>query len=176
MWAEIVARATREEPALLVKSPGALIAQHAEGLTALRFHEDQPIAHATLWHLAEGWYELGTVWVARTHRGHNLSAELYRDLFREHPNRDVLATTTEPASLRIGMRVGMRCISFTALPKAVWRETCCCDRVKTGSDDNVRFCQLRQSRCFVRVTEETWLRLGSPPEVDFRPVLSSVVS
>lgn len=173
MWAEIVARATREEPALLVKSPEELIAQHREGLTVLRYHRDQLIAHATLWHLVMGWYELGTVWVERAHRGHELSADLYRELFRGHPERNILATTTNPASLRIGMHVGMRCVPFSALPPEVWRSTCCCDRVKTGSDDNVEFCRLRQSRCFARVTEETWRRLGNIEEVDFSAALSS---
>lgn len=171
MWADIVARATREEPALLEKTPEQLAAQHADGLTAMRFHDGQPVAHATLWHLADGWYELGTVWVARSHRGHDLSAELYRDLFRGHPERDILATTTNPASLRIGLHVGMRCVPFLRLPANVWRETCCCPAAKTGSEDNVGFCRLRESRCFVRVTEETWRRLGRPAEVDFRALL-----
>ncbi|OGL95628.1 hypothetical protein A2348_01925 [Candidatus Uhrbacteria bacterium RIFOXYB12_FULL_58_10] len=171
MWADIVSQATQEEPALLRKNPDALLAQREDGLTALRFHDGHPIAHATLWHLADGWYELGTVWVARSHRGHDLSAELYRDLFRDHPERNILATTTNPASLRIGIRVGMRCVPFRALPASVWRETCCCPFAKTGSDDNVSACRQRESRCFVRVTEQTWWRLGQPAEIDFCALL-----
>ena len=165
---DTISLATREEPALLPKSADQLREQFDLGLSAIRFHDGRPIAHATLWHLADGWYELGTVWVARSHRGHDLSAELYRDLFRGHPERDILATTTNPASLRIGVRVGMRCIPFCALPAAVWRETCCCPAAKTGTADNVASCALREKRCFVRVTEETWQRLGRPAEIDFR--------
>ena len=165
---DMIARATEQEPALLPKSADQLRQQFDLGLSAMRFSGGRPIAHATLWHLAEGWYELGTVWVAREYRGHDLSAELYRDLFRDHPERNILATTTNPASLRIGIHVGLRCVPFSALPAVVWRETCCCPAEKTGTADNVASCVLRQKRCFVRVTEETWQRLGRPAEMDFR--------
>jgi len=171
MWENVVAQATCEEQALLHKTAERLRVQRAAGLSALRFDGQNVIAHTTLWHLTNGWYELGTVWVERTRRGRGLSADLYRDLFHDHPERNILSTTTNPAALRIGAKVGMRCVRFSALPRIVWTETCCCPYATTGSADNVASCRLRETRCFAQVTEETWLRLDRPAEIDFLALL-----
>lgn len=159
MWADTVASATCEESALLSKTAAELRAQHREGLTAIRFDGGLVVAHATLWPLVDGWYEIGTVWVAPTHRGHNLSAELYRELFDAHPERNILCTTTNPAAMRVGHLVEMRGVAFSALPQRILRETCCCPRAKTGSDDNVARCRMRDIACVVHVTKETWRRM-----------------
>jgi hypothetical protein len=165
---EIVAEATQRENALLPKTASQLIAQWARGLTVLRFDSDHVIGHATLWpltrdHWGRDWFELGTVWVHPAHRGHHLSAHMYVELFGNHPERNILATTTVYASILIGMRpeVGLVLVRYAALPEEVRQATCCCPAKKTGTVDN-RFCQLRDARCFVRVTRQTWERLGSP--------------
>lgn len=176
MWSHTVAEATKLEKALLPQEAENLERQHDAGLTALRFEGEDVIAHATLWLLVDGWYELGTVWVHSAYRGRGLSAELYRELFATHPHRNVLATTTNPASLHIGLQVGMRCIQYAVLPRDVWRKTCCCPPSKTGSDDNVTRCRLRETSCFLRVTKETWTRLGSPGEIDFPRTQNLTVS
>ncbi len=168
-----VAEATRAEPALLPKTADALIEQWQQGLSVLRFDGEEVVAHATLWHLTDGWYELGTVWVRRDSRGHHVSANMYVELFARHPGLNILATTTNAASIRIGMRpeVGLVLVPYAALPEEIRAATCCCPASKTEAADN-RFCRLRDTTCFVRVTRQTWQRLGSPPPV-CHPFLSA---
>ncbi len=167
----VIAEMSQREPALLSKSVEVLLAQWERGLTQVMLDGDEVIAHATLWRLIEDedWHELGTVWVRPDRRGHELSAQLYRELFARHPGLNILATTTVAASIKIGAHVGLKMIPYNALPERIRAATCCCPRSKTGVDDNRR-CQLREQSCFVRVTSETWCRLGHPPTL-WHPLL-----
>ena len=177
---EIVARATKEETIsvsgktvspLLPKQAHELYQFWKQGLSVLAFNADnEVIGHAAIEPLIESqnWYELGAVWVRRDHRGcgdhkhRHVGLRLYNSLLSRHEDKNILATTVNPAAMVVGYRARMVALPYRALPINVWQTTCCCPSSKTGTLQNVPYCQLRERSCFVRVTKQTWERLGCP--------------
>ena len=127
-----LSEATYREPHLLGQPAENLIAQFEAGLSALGVCEGRLVAHTTIWplidHDGETWYELGTTWVHPEFRGRNVNKALYRMFLPLHSAKNILATTTNAASLSVGQdrELHFESIPREVLPEAVWRESCCC--------------------------------------------------
>lgn len=171
-WAETVAQITREEEHLLPQNPGSLRAAAEEGHVLLvvdRDAENRVVGCGVLWPLVvssiDPWYELGTIFVIREYRygsiGQPISDGIYRRIFETFPELNILATTTNEAAKHAGQRNGMIRIRFSVLYEKVRVATCVCPIMKTGVRDN-RFCRFRDNACNVRLSKETWKRMGSP--------------
>jgi len=176
---EKVAEATRTETIqvgdirmspLLAKTAEELLTYWRSGLSAMAVSsEGEVLGHAALEPLAPAWFELGAVWVREDCRGaggyyKRVANALYRVLLAANTEKNILATTINPAALGLGRRIGLVPISYESLPSEIWNATCCCPAEKTGvpRGENVPGCQLKEKLCFVRVTQETWERLGRP--------------
>lgn len=159
---------------LLPKTVDELYQFWRQGLSAIAICDGQIVGHAAIEPLTYGlWHEIGAVWVHPDFRGRALANgqhphvgfRLYRALLDRHgADMNILATTINPAAMMVGWRVGMVPLGYDQLPEHVWKATCCCPSQKTGvpREENVPRCGMRQSTCFVRVTHETWVRLGRP--------------
>lgn len=154
---------------LLPKTVEDLLGFWNAGLSAIAVRDGRVIGHAAIEPLCDGWFELGAVWVDPSVRGaegkhSHVGLRLYRALLAAHREKNILATTINPAAMTVGWRVGMVPILYEQLPQEVWAATCCCPAGKTGvpRSENVPHCALKQKICFVRITSETWTRLGCP--------------
>lgn len=171
---------------LLPKSPGDLREFWDRGLSVIGFipggEGSHVIAHAAIEPLCidpetgEQWYELGAVWVHPDVRGKqdlkrdghkHIGLRLYRAILELHPDKNIMCTTINPAAMIVGARMDMVAIRYSDLPNHVWNTTCCCPTQKTGvaREQNVPNCTLRSKACFVRVTKETWERMGRPEPI-----------
>lgn len=179
---ETVANATRDArilvggvpfSPLLPKSADDLLAFWNAGLSAIALNADgMIIGHAAVEPLIRDWFELGAVWIHPDYRGttkkgsrHHVGLRLYLAILGAHEEKNILATTVNPAAFVVGWRVDMVPVPYESLPRDVWKATCCCPKEKTGvpSEQNVPWCMLRQNRvCFVRVTRQTFTRMGMP--------------
>jgi N-acetylglutamate synthase-like GNAT family acetyltransferase len=156
---------------LLTKSEDDLYEFWRQGLSAIALKNGEIVAHAAIEPLAEGnWFELGAVWTREDVRGkvdglhQHVGLRLYQAILARHREKNILATTVNRAAMIVGWRVGMVALTYSQLPRHVWEATCCCPTSKTGVERalNVPHCKMRETLCFVRVTKETWERLGSP--------------
>lgn len=168
-----IAMAFEGEPHLLSVSPGELEESFKRGNSMFILNEaGEPIGHTRLVELtkvesASGeWYELGSTWVNETYRGHNLNVLLYQEFLSMHADKNILATTTNEASVVVGKKLGFVMIPRKRLPEEVWRASCVCSVEKTGVADNAE-CklawkekQLCGSLCWFRITAETAMRMG----------------
>lgn len=168
---QTVATATKLEPALLDKTTAQLWQLWQRGLSIIALDGEVVIGHAALVPLIPetGWYEFGVVWVHPKYRHKHLriALRLYAAMFAQHQDKHILATTTSLPAMGVGWRADMVPVAFSALPHAVWQETCCCPAEKTGAIDgnNIAHCKLREQPgggCFVRITKPTHLHLGQP--------------
>ncbi len=128
-----------------------------------------------LWELAEDsqgamWYELGTFLVIPEYRfatsGLPIGDELYSRLLATHQDKNILGTTTNHKAIKTGRRHNMQMIRFGQLPDAVRIASCICPADKTGVDGPVH-CRIKDQLCKVRVTRETWIRMGQPERLAY---------
>lgn len=184
-WYNQVEESTSRERHLLTKSRAELEPAARDGrvLLAVTFKMDKcggsdwmNIAGCiVLWDLERDprgvmWYELGTFFVEPHWRfGYTalpIGDALYQTLLDLHPDKNIIGTTTNPSAIHTGMRHGMQMVSFQDLPISIHRSTCICPVEKTGTLDNMR-CPLKDAQCRVRVTMQTWERLGRPPIISY---------
>jgi len=156
---ERLSRALLSEKHLLPQSPEDLIAQFKAGLSILGIQDSHIVAHATLWELCTGWYEMGTVFVARDLRGAGIGETLYKATFAAHTEKNIILTTTNPAALRVGVKIGVVPVYRRDLPMSVWHASCVCQPEKTGgSREDCAMAYGEQScssPCIFRVSAET---------------------
>ncbi len=164
----IIVNGTTMAP-LLPKTADDLIGFWNAGLSVIAIQNDRIIGHAAIEPLIGEWFELGAVWVDPSARGAegkhpHVGLRLYRALLERHREKNILATTVNPAAMTVGWRVDLVPILYEQLPQEVWAATCCCPATKTGvpRDQNVPHCTMRQKSCFVRITSKTWQRIGCP--------------
>jgi len=158
---------------LLPKSTDDLYGFWRQGLSALAVKDGLVVGHAAIEPLTADWFELGAVWVHPSLRGKSgavgnkphVGLRIYRAILDRHREKNILATTVNAAAMIIGWRTDMVPIAYADLPRRVWVATCCCPEDKTGlpRERNVPHCPLLEKICFVRITRETWERLGRPP-------------
>ena len=164
---EQLSQKIRKEVHLLPQNPENLILQTKQGLSVLALLNEEIMGHATLWHIADGWYELGTTFVDPNHRGHHINFFMYEQLLEQHKEKNILATTTNQKSIHIGERLGFSTVRRNSLPAETFKGTCICKPDKTGSNTPLTSCGLAWNEdewnpfskwklpCHVRVTKET---------------------
>lgn len=172
-WYQEVEAITREEPQLLTKTRKELepAAQQGHVLIAVDVLADHRVVGGiVLWDLDvdehnQMWYELGTFFVHPSYRFHHthipIGDTLYARLLNENQGKNILGTTANIHAIHTGARHGMQMIQFSDLPERIRHATCICPSSKTGAINNVH-CLLRDEICRVRVSHDTWVRLGSP--------------
>lgn len=162
------------EPALLPTEPLALQWSFEGGFAVIAFDDEQVVGYTRIHplfaddHPGGGWYELGTTWVAESHRGRGVNKAMYDLLLPQHTHRNILATSINVASIAVGEQMHFAMVPRKELPEHVWRESCSCPMTKTKAEggDNAG-CTLAWSEpqhrhgvtCFFRVTPETAARL-----------------
>lgn len=173
-WIPQVVEATQNEPHLLTKTSAELrtvLNEHHIIVAVDTQHSNTIVGCIALWHLGQDkydrdWFELGTLWVKKEYRFRGtrhmpIADALYRRILSDNQSKNILATTTNPSAIHLGMRHGMQMIPFWSLPKDTHRATCVCPFEKTGTIDNLR-CPLKERACRVRVPFPTWQRIGKP--------------
>ncbi len=136
----------KHEKHLLPQSPINLLKQFLSGLSVVITANGLIIAHVTLWRLEENWYEYGTIWVHPDYRQHGLAKQILIHVLKEHPGKNILATTTNDVVKKLNTEVGLNLLAFDKLPKRVHAETCICSENKTGTKNNLD-CQLKDGKC-----------------------------
>ncbi len=175
-WYEQVEAITRAEPQLLTKTRAELEPAAREGhvLIALDTTCDMRVVGGiVLWDLdrderRQMWYELGTFFVHPEYRFSRtrlpIGDTLYARLLAENVGKNILGTTGNIHAIHTGARHGMQMIRFSDLPEEVRRASCICPSSKTGVTDNTH-CRLRDTLCRVRISHDTWMRMGQPPRI-----------
>ncbi|MEK7519408.1 MAG: hypothetical protein AAB565_01290 [Patescibacteria group bacterium] len=132
-----------------------------QGFSVIGFIDGEAVCHTRLIHLIDNWFELGGTYVCPEHRNQQINHKMYRIFLPKHSEKDIIATTTNPASLRVGQDIGFVTIQRKRLPEEVWRASCTCPAKKIGTN-NPEFCKLAFGKstretglCYFRVTPET---------------------
>lgn len=163
-----LAQEIKKEKHLLHPSAQELQQSFEAGLSLILFEGDKLIAHTRLTPLADSWYELGSTWVLKSHRGRGISNELYAIFLETHKDKNILATTTNEIALQTGKHFKFVVIKRKQLPESVWKSSCTCSERKTGCIQGNISCRLAfgepqlhvNATCFFRVTPETAARIG----------------
>jgi len=167
-----ISRAFDNEPHLLKVSASELTESFDQKLSMVVMLGGKPVGHTRLLKLTEGdsssgeWYELGSTWVHPDYRNHQLNAQMYEKFLPRHEDKNVLATTTNVASLAVGRKIELVTIPRRSLPENVWVASCTCSAEKTGVDENsgclLAYSEVQQCKgpCWFRVTKSTAERLG----------------
>lgn len=160
--------AIRSEKHLLPVGAEHLQASYEEGHAVVVLDGESAVAYTRIVRLTDGddgWWELGTTWVHREYRDKGINKRMYAMLLPWHDCKNILATTTNPTSLEVGVCFGFVRIPRRLLPEKVWKYSCCCPPKKTGAlqTDNSD-CRLAHGepqsesseiRCWMRVTKPT---------------------
>ncbi len=172
-WYQEVEQITREEPQLLTKTRKELEPASQQGHVLIAVDKEtsnRVVGGIVLWDLdvddqGQMWYELGTFFVHPSYRFHHtqipIGDTLYARLLKENEGKNILGTTANIHAIHTGARHGMQMIRFGDLPERIRYATCICPSSKTGVVNNTH-CLLRNETCRVRVSHDTWIRLGSP--------------
>lgn len=175
-WYAEVEAVTRGEVHLLTKTRDELEPAASQGLVTIAIDQNEGsrlVGCIVLWELErdhEGtmWYELGTFLVvpdhrfkAREPRAMPIGDVLTRHLLKEHADKRIMCTTTNPAAAHTFVRDGMRVVSFHALPTTVHQATCICPFKKTGAIDN-RLCRIKNGPCYAFISHNTWESMRCP--------------
>jgi len=163
-----ISYAFTQEPHLLPASAYELQKSFEDGLALIGLDSvGAPIFYCRLICLAEDWYELGSTWTAKSHRGQGINKRAYEFFLPNHAEKNILATTTNKTSLDVGGLLGFVLCQRKTLPQQVWRATCSCPSKKIGAS-SAQECTLAwgekqhaESRgtCWLRVTAPTAQRL-----------------
>lgn len=166
---ERISAAFLEEPHLLPATAAELEGSFYEGLAMVGLTESgEPLFYCRLIPLVDDWYELGSTWAPKDQRGQGINKRAYAAFLPQHREKNILATTTNEASLRVGLSLGFVLCQRKALPEAVWHATCSCPSKKMGAP-TARSCVLawgelqhRESfgSCWLRITKPTAERLA----------------
>lgn len=144
-----LSREMKGETHLLEQNAENLWGQFQENLSVVVVFEGRIVAHVTLWPLSDGWFELGTLWVDKTHRQHGLGHIVCREVLTKRES--ILLTTTNPVVWQISEDIGMRHVSFRDLPPHVHHATCVCPPKKIEGATNQMLCPLKDKVCRVYV-------------------------
>lgn len=165
-----LASAINTEAHLLPQHAVRLSMQFLHGLSCLGFVGTELIAHCTLWEICRQasvpWYELGSTWVRPDHRRQQVNHLMYQHFLPLHKGKNILATTTNVASRRVGRDIGLIEIPRQVLPEGVWRASCTCSSVKMGAAQvegckrASREAQQEGAECWFRITPEAAGRLA----------------
>ena len=150
------------EPHLLKTTFEDLKASFFQGFSVIGFIDGEAVCHTRLVNLVDNWFELGGTYVCPNHRREGINHEMYRIFLPKHSEKDIIATTTNPVSLRVGQDLGFVTIQRKRLPEEVWRASCTCPAKKIG-DKGPEFCKLafagelteEAKLCYFRITQET---------------------
>jgi hypothetical protein len=174
-WYAQIEATTEAEAHLLKKTRVDLEPAVQDNRVIVAFSDIEVVGCIVLWDLApdetgEMWYELGTFLVVPTMRfnlsGLPIGDVLYRMLLEQHRGKNILGTTTNHKAIKTGRRHGMQMIAFSQLPEAVRAASCICPVNKTGVNDN-RYCRIKDGLCRVRVSFNTWVRMGRPVRIPY---------
>jgi N-acetylglutamate synthase-like GNAT family acetyltransferase len=169
MIACLVERMSQEKHLLPQKAEDLIFQLHNDR-SVVAIEDGQIVGHATLWPIAENWYETGSTFVCPTNRDKKINITMYHILLAHHQEKNILATTTNAISLHIGKKLGFVTIKRNSLPQEALVGTCVCSHKKTGSDNALASCQLAWSGdtwnplngwtlpCHVRVVPDTFKR------------------
>lgn len=183
-WYDQVEAITRAEPQLLTKTRLELepAARAGHVLIAVDVTQNSRVVGGiVLWDLDRDqtgamWYELGTFFVHPEYRySHThlpIGDTLYARLLAENRGKNILGTTGNIHAIHTGARHGMQMIRFGDLPEEVRRASCICPASKTGVADNAH-CRLRDLLCRVRVSSDTWVRMGQPALIPIPAYITS---
>ncbi|MBI4437819.1 hypothetical protein HY631_02610 [Candidatus Uhrbacteria bacterium] len=180
-WLDDLVRLIAQEPHLLPRTREVFesATRHGRLIVAVDAREhNRAVGCVALWELARDgldtpWYELGTFVVdpeyryrAQGEKAMPMGDMLYRLMLERHRRLNILATATNPSEIKTGMRHEMKMLRFQMLPIKVHRASCVCPKDRTQVDNNM-ICPLRNKACRVRVTKETWARMGYPSTLSY---------
>ncbi len=170
---EVLARRMASEPHLL--HPEALALRrsfdesHACVLLSLFEGRYALAGYARLVPLADtegaSWYELGSVYINQSFLNHGVTTHMYKAFLERHKEKHILATTTNPAAVAVGKKLGFVTVYRKELPSTVWESSCTCSEQKMGTN-NAAACSLAYGEtnagmpCFFRLTEGTFAKVG----------------
>ncbi|MCR4328365.1 MAG: hypothetical protein NUV53_02495 [Patescibacteria group bacterium] len=155
------------EPHLLGVMFESVRASFMKGLSVIGFTAiGEVVCHARLIPLTGNWFELGSTYVFPEYRGKGANHAMYSVFLPRHTEKDILATTTNPISRRVGEDLNFMEVPRRRLPSEAWRASCTCSVKKMGAP-NAEYCSLafgeakRDSGiCYFRITPETAARHG----------------
>jgi len=180
-WAEELEEISRGEPHLLTKTAADFqdVARKGHILVAVdRSENSRVVGCIVLWPLGQDesnnyWFELGTFMVrpeyrfgSRTSKAMPIGDTLYQYILLLHRHRNILGTTTNRRAVHTGQRHGMQMVSFQKLPPSIHTATCICPADKMQTDDSMQ-CAIKDNGCRVRISFQTWMRMGQPTQLSW---------
>lgn len=170
-----IAAAIRVEKQLLEVGSLSLLWSYDDGYAVVALNErDEPVGYTRLSILLgpdlednnRRWLELGSTYVHKDYRDNGINKAMYRLLLPEHAHKDnILATTTNVASIAVGEDFGFVPVERKKLPIKVWKNSCSCPLEKTSASSMTNDdCKLAHGEpqklhgvtaCWFRLTPET---------------------
>lgn len=153
---ETLSRALVMEPKInsTRNTPVNLQALYEQHLAVVLMEDDEPIGFIAAWPVAQGFAEIGSVWIHPAHRGRGLSHQIYDAIPLLRGVQAVVAfgVTTNAISVHVGERVGLTIVDDWDTP--VPRHLSCgnCEHVAPLEQP---MCSRRGVSCWLRVIKRT---------------------
>jgi ribosomal protein S18 acetylase RimI-like enzyme len=136
----------RQEKHLLWKSPLELLKQFMAGVSVIAFDRWKIVGHITLWHLHNGWYEAGSLWVDPECRDGGIGFNLLKNIRSHGSQYKILLTTTNPVAIHLVEKAGYSQQKFDYLDNQTHEATCVCGSEKTVSNCYSK-CKIKNKSC-----------------------------
>ncbi len=133
-------------------SPENLKNLYVRGLSIVKFLHDEMVGHICAWPVADGFFEVGSVWVRPDLRTHGVGNSLFEEIkeLAQLNNGIVFNITISPYALKAGARVDFNLHQDWAYP-VPWHLTCApCDLLPEKEKHS---CPKRNISCWLRVMQ-----------------------
>lgn len=151
IW-EPLARTLRDEPKIdsTRNTAQRLHELYKSQLCVVLMCDGIPVGFIAAWPVADGFYEIGSVWVCESMRGMGLSKKLY-DAIAQLPAITVgtaFGVTTNPISVKVGERAGLKLVNAWSHPVPF---ELTCGPCEYTLPEEQSACPRRNTSCWLRV-------------------------
>ncbi|MFH1405269.1 MAG: hypothetical protein ABIH21_04205 [Patescibacteria group bacterium] len=161
-WAEQVSAMSAQQEGALMRAPEVLrrAVRDARIMLAVDVQVNKVVGCLIAWHLAEKWYEIGTLCVSEQYenmgfqiedgdsrRDVGLREKLFSKMVTREPRLFLLTTTVEKHEIDIAQACGFVVAPFEQLASYVFMRTCEVCPPEKMQADHFASCQLRGSVC-----------------------------
>ncbi len=127
---------------------------YQRSLAALLMEGNAPVGFIAAWPVAEGFIEIGSVWIHPDYRHQGLSHQIYDAilLFKGVGQQIAFGVTTNPISVHVGHRVGLEVTENWDDPIP---QHLTCGPCEIVSSENQPTCEKRNKTCWLRIRKNT---------------------
>lgn len=153
-WNELSQNLLPEKAILHTRTtPDQLKRVYQDGYAVLELRDGHIVGYFAAWSVADGFHEVGTVWVRKDLRGHGIGHGLYlamKELLQTQ-DRIIFGVTTNPVSVHLGRLMNLASHTDWCDP-VPWELTC--GRCDKYADKDKPSCPIRDTECCLRVMKK----------------------